>query len=93
MTAGEGMLIGGITGIVLGFSLGLSQHCDDPNNECDFFDKLLSTKSFQASLILGSGFGIAGMFVGIFSRKKDKVHYNINGNRNNIRNNRNGLVY
>ena len=93
LTAGEGMLIGGITGILLGFTLGLTQDCDDPNEECDFVNRLFSTKSFRASLILGSGFGVGGMFVGLFSKKKDKVHYNINGNRNNIRNNKIGLAF
>jgi len=93
MSAGEGMLIGGIAGIVMGFTLGLSQHCDDPNQECDFVNKLFSTRSFEASLILGAGFGIGGMFIGLFSKKKERVHFDINGNRTNIRNNKNGLIF
>jgi hypothetical protein len=89
MTAGQGLLFGALGGIVIGFSLGLASDCDG----CDFAERLFATKNFGASLFLGGFLGLIGMFVGLFSRKKDKVSYHIGGSRDNIRNNKVGLTF
>ena len=93
ITTGEGILIGGLTGIILGFSLGLATDCDDPDGDCNFADRLLATKNFTLSLFLGGLLGSIGLFIGLFSKKKDKMYYHIGGNRENIKYNKIGLTF
>jgi hypothetical protein len=93
VTTGEGTLIGLAAGIVLGFTLGLSDHCDDPNVDCDFTERLFSTKSFRASLIFGTGFGIIGGIYGLISGSRKKQRIIINGQKENIKYNRNGIRF
>jgi hypothetical protein len=91
ISAGEGILVGGLTGIVLGFSLGLASDC--PDGDCDFGDRLFATRNFSLSLFLGALLGTVGLFVGLFSKKKDKLYYHIGGSRENIRYNKIGLTF
>ena len=95
MTAGRGLLYGGLGGTVLGFALGLSSDCEDSDGDgkCDFGEKLLATRNFTLSLLLGASFAVVGMIIGLFSKKKDKVYYNIGGKRENIRYNKIGLTF
>ena len=44
ISALEGMGLGGLSGIIIGFTLGYSD-CEDPNDDCDFFQRLFSSKS------------------------------------------------
>ena len=95
LTAGQGLLFGSLTGIVIGFAVGLSGDCDDADGDgkCDFVERLFATKNFGASLFLGGFLGLIGMFVGLFSRKKDKMSYHIGGSRENLRNYKVGLTF
>lgn len=66
-TTGDSMLAGAIVGIILGFSAGLNS-C--PSGNCDFAERLFSTKSFKAAWILGAGLGFVGLVLGLVLREK-----------------------
>jgi hypothetical protein len=93
ITTGGGLLTGLLGGALFGFGIGLSSDCDDPDGKCDIIDRLFSTKSFRASFILSGILGTAGALIGLFSPKKSKASFSINGKRENIRNNKNGLLF
>lgn len=93
ITTGGGILTGLLGGALIGFGLGLSTDCNDPDGKCDIVDRLFSTKSFRASLIFSSVLGTIGGLIGLFSPKKSKASFNINGRRDNIRDNKNGLLF
>lgn len=71
---GLGALVGGF----IGFSIGLAA-CDDPNGDCNFVDRLFETKDFRASVFLSALFGGAGLISGLFSNKKRRKKFRING--------------
>jgi hypothetical protein len=97
-TAGKGMLYGFLLGFGFGFALGLDNpdDCTDAYGnpaKCSFIDKLFATKNFRTSLIAGGLLGSVGLVIGIFSHTKDRVHFNINGSRNNLVSNKTGLSF
>lgn len=93
-TTGSSTLAGFIVGAVIGFGVGLSNDCVKPDGtKCDFIDRLFSTKSFTASFIIGGGLGLGGAILGLTKKTKIKQHFSINGQRENIRNNKNGLMF
>lgn len=93
VTTGGGILTGLLGGAIIGFGLGLTYDCDDPDGKCDFIDRLFSTRSFKASLILSGVLGTVGGLIGLFSPKKSKVSFSINGKRENLRDNKNGILF
>jgi hypothetical protein len=97
-TAAKGMLYGFLFGFGVGFSIGLNNpdDCKDAFGnpvKCDFVDRLLSTKNFGASVIAGGLLGTVGMVIGISTPKKGRVHFNINGSRRNLMDNKTGLNF
>jgi len=95
LTVGEGALAGGLAGLLLGISFMLFTHCEDSDGDgnCDFSDRVFSDKSLKAYFILTGGLGLVGMFIGLFSRKKEKMYYDIGGKRDNIKYNKIGLTF
>lgn len=93
ITTGGGILTGLAGGFIIGFGIGLNTDCNDPDGKCDFLDRLFSTKSFLASFIFAGLLGTIGGLIGLFTPKKTKSTFFINGKRENIRDNKNGLLF
>ena len=85
------MGLGALAGSLLGFSVGLGE-CEDPNEECNFGDRLFSTKDFKAAFILSGTLGLAGLITGIFVNKKRRSKFNINGRKSSLQQHRNDLL-
>ena len=85
------MGLGALAGGLLGFSVGLGD-CENPNEECNFGDRLFSTKDFKAAFILSGTLGLAGLITGIFINKKKRSKFNINGRRSSLQQHRNDLL-
>ena len=92
ISALEGMGIGAVTGIIIGFAIGYSD-CDDPDNDCNFFQSLFSSKSLKGALTLSIVLGGIGSIVGLFSGEKKKKKFHINGSRDAFISNKNEILY
>lgn len=92
ISALEGMSLGAVTGVVIGFVLGVSD-CEDPDNDCDFFQRLFSSRSLKGALTLSVVFGGIGSVVGLFARGKKKKKFHINGSREALSINKNEILY
>lgn len=92
ISALEGMGLGAVTGVVIGFALGLSD-CDDPNNDCDFFQRLFSSRTLKGALTLSVVLGGIGSVVGLFAGEKKKRKFHINGSREALRLNKNDILF
>lgn len=88
----EGMGIGAIGGTILGFALSFSD-CDDPDNDCDFFQRLFAAKSLRGALTFSVVLGGIGSVVGLFSGGKKKKKFHINGNRDALISNKNEILF
>ncbi len=86
----EGMGIGALSGIIIGFAIGL-EDCDDPNEDCGFFERLFAGNSLRTALSLSAILGGIGTVVGIFSGGKRKYRFAINGSRDNLKKNKYNL--
>ncbi|MCX6316921.1 MAG: hypothetical protein NTW29_06505 [Bacteroidetes bacterium] len=93
ITTGGGIISGFLVGSIIGFGLGLNGDCNDPDGNCDFLDRIFATKNFGASMIIATVLGTIGGLIGLFTPKKSKAIFPINGKRNNIRDNRNGIMF
>jgi hypothetical protein len=95
ITTGGGILAGFLVGTVIGFGIGLNQDCNNPDQDgkCNFIDKLFSTKNFRTSFILAGGLGTVGALLGLTSPTKSRARFIINGKGENIRSNKNGLLF
>ena len=95
LTAGKGALIGGGTGIALGVILALKDTCEDHNGDgrCDEGTGQTFSEGVSKSVLFGSVLGGSGAVIGLFSKKKDRVHYDIKGDPMNIRRNKMGLEF
>ena len=86
----EGMGIGALSGIIIGFAIGL-EDCDDPNEDCGLFERLFAGNSLRTALNLSAVLGGIGTIAGIFSGGKRKYKFAINGNRDNLKKNKYNL--
>lgn len=80
----EGMAIGALGGIVIGFAIGL-EDCNDPDGDCSFFERLFAGNSFRTALSLSAALGGIGTVIGFFSGGKRKYRFAINGSRDNLK--------
>ena len=92
MSTLEAMGIGGIGGTILGFAISISD-CDDPDNDCGFFERLFSAKSFKSAVTFGVILGGIGTIVGLISGGKKKKTFHINGNRDALISNKNQILF
>lgn len=88
----EGFGIGGLSGIVLGFAIGFTD-CDDPDNDCGFFQSIFSSKNLRGAITLSVILGGIGSLVGLFAGGKKKKKIYINGNRDVFIINKNDILY
>lgn len=94
-TAGKGALAGGGTGVLLGTYLALKDTCEDDNQDgrCDPGTGQSFSEGVGKTVLYGGILGTGGAIIGLFSKKKDRIHYPINGDRMNIRRNKMGLEF